>query len=136
MDRNYLSQSIDDEEYLYRGITSHQWDSQNNRVTSAAYKDSLGVSVDRSGGRGEDACVSRLLQIKPFIAIGKLLVKFVRDKELLVKYKPTEDNEYHSEIHQSEEKIELTTGQAKSLSRETTVVYQQNNEIISGEPEG
>lgn len=127
MGKNVLSQIVADEEFLYRGVSDHQWDFQNNRITSAAYKDSLGVSVDRSGSRDEGACISRLLQLKPFMAVGQLLVKFVREKELLVKYTPTEDNEYHSEIHQTEETVGLTTGQARSLSKQATVVYQRTD---------
>ena len=122
-----LSPIIADGEYLYRGITNKQWDFVNNRITSAAYKDSLGVSVDRSGDRDEESCVSHLLQNKPFIAIGRLMAGFVRESGLLVKYDPTEENEYHSEIRHSENRAELTTGQSRKMSRSATVVYLQED---------
>ena len=128
MSRKVLSPIVADEEYLYRGVSIQQWDYQNNRITSAAYKDSLGVSVDRSADREESNCISRLLQMKPFVAVGRLLVGFVREEKLLVRYKPTEENSYHSEIHQSEDRIELTTGQARSLSRHSIVVYKKTDE--------
>ena len=134
MEEQSLSPEIADDEFLYRGISNHQWDFQNNRITSAAFKDSLGVSVDRSGNRNNEACISRLLQTKPFYAIGRLLVSYVREKSLLVKYLPTEYNEYHSEIHHSLTRVELTTGQARALSQSATVVYQQEGTIESDEP--
>lgn len=136
MGRIVLSPTIADEEYLYRGVSRHQWDFQNNRISSAAYKDSMGVSVDRSGDRDDDACIDRLMLLKPFYAVGRLLAGLVRKENLLVKYQPTEDNEYHSEIHRSEEIIELTTGQARSLSRKAAVVFKQTDEEESGEPRG
>lgn len=41
-----IPEEIDDNEFLYRGVTTLNWDEENNRPSSATFKDSLGASVD------------------------------------------------------------------------------------------
>ena len=54
-------------ESLYRGLY-HMWIEDDNTVSSAAFKDSAGVSVDRDGGRDEQDCVDRMVNALPQIA--------------------------------------------------------------------
>lgn len=122
---NQIPQIINDNEYLYRGIIEKFWDFKNNRVSSAAFKDSKGVSVDRSADRAECDCITYLQKKKHFFAITKIQVIEVKKNDAVVKYCPLSDNPYHSEIHNSEDKVSLTKGKASRISR-TSKVVQKN----------
>jgi len=55
-----LNDEIEDSEFLYRGVVTQNRDFENDRPTSATFKDSKGVSVDRDGGREDKYCVNHL----------------------------------------------------------------------------
>ncbi len=59
-----VSQIIADDEYLYRGIIQLNWDYENNRPSSATFKDSKGVSVDRDSYRHEKECIDFLIRLR------------------------------------------------------------------------
>ena len=62
-----MDDSFAQDERLYRGL--HKiWIGDDNSVSSAAFKDSGGNSVDRDGGREEQACIDRLMGALPQIA--------------------------------------------------------------------
>jgi hypothetical protein len=48
-----LSPEFSDAENLFREVIENNWDYEENRPSSAIFKDSKGVSVDRDGGRTE-----------------------------------------------------------------------------------
>lgn len=103
-----LETTVGDEEYLFRGIVPVNWDFDNDRPSSATFKDSLGVSVDRDGGRTDQDCIEKLIERKNFFAICKVLTKDVRDVGAIVKYAPINpQNLFHSEIHDSETSVQL-----------------------------
>lgn len=110
-----LSPFISNEEYLYRGISELNWDYENNRPSSAIYKDSKGVSVDRDGKRSELNIVAFLRSTKDFFAICKIKTEDVRLHNATVLYRPIEQNIYHAEIHDSSEKIQLRGSKPKKL---------------------
>lgn len=118
-----LNNTIADTEFLYRGIIEEWYDKENNRISSAAFKDSKGVSVDRDGNRNEKECVKTILSIerkpprKPFYKVCKLLTKQVRESEAFVKYCPSNSNVFHSEIHNSENEVVLSQRKARILSK-------------------
>lgn len=120
---NGIPEIIADEEFLYRGITALHWCSEESRITSAAFKNPIGVSVDRSHGREEKVCASRLLNNDSrFLFIARILTKDVRDGGMYPIYKPLEENIYHSEIHRSETEIALTGGQINKLKQSAEIV--------------
>lgn len=123
MDDNTLPEEIANEEYLYRGIVSLHWEKEKNRISSAAYKNPGGLSVDRDGGRDKDACVQRLLASSDFMFVTRLLTGNVRSEGLHPIYKPVSDNVYHSEIHQSNNDVELTRGQARQLNKLAEIAF-------------
>lgn len=102
---NGLNSYIDDDEFLYRGVIDAFWDYENSRPSSAAFKDSKGVSVDRDGYRELEDCINFLKSKKDFIAICKVKTDKVRVLQAVVKHMPVDDNIYHSEIHDSEVRI-------------------------------
>lgn len=123
---NKIPQEIGDEEYLYRGVVEINWDNELQRPSSATYKDSFGVSVNRDASRKEQDCVEQLLNLKPFKAVCRVTALTVRKIEAVAKYLPTEDNIYHSEIHNSEDKIPLSGGKASKIREQSEVVYISN----------
>lgn len=125
MHSNSLNPFIENEEYLYRGIIELNWDYENNRPSSATFKDSFGVSVDRDCGRLEGNCISYLNNKKDFFAICKVITEKVRELDAYVKYVPKEDNIYHSEIHDSEEKIQLKGSKPKKIRDNAIIVFKK-----------
>lgn len=121
-----LSDTFFDDEFLYRGVVDHNWDYQENRPSSATFKDSKGVSVNREARRTESECVLQLLNTKAFKAIVKISVKDVNECNAISKYTPIPDNEYHSEIHDSIDRVEIRSGKARSLQKKSIQVYMQS----------
>jgi len=119
-----LDDVVNDDEYLFRGVVKNNWDILNNRPSSAAFKGSTGVSVDRDGERNETDCIQGLLQNKPFFAICKVLTGDVRGLNAIVQYLPVEGNIYHSEIHNSLDEILLKGKKPSKIREMSTVVYQ------------
>ena len=115
---------ISDTEYLYRGIVDANWDYERNRPSSATFKDSFGVSVNRDDHRDENLCVQELLEIRNFKGICKILTSAVREIGAVAFYKPIPLNIYHSEIHSSVDIIQIKGKKAKDLRTESELVYQ------------
>lgn len=118
-----LPPEIENDEYLYRGIVENNWDFENNRPSSATFKDSIGVSVDRDNKRPENECVNFLTTTKSFFAVCKVKTAHVRELNGLVKYSPTENNPFHSEIHDSTERISLRGSKPKKIRDASQVIY-------------
>jgi len=108
-----LSINIEDQKFLFRGVIEINWDYENNRPSSAAFKDSFGVSVDRDGGRIETDCINFLKGRKDFFVICKIQTGKVRKLNAVVKYLPTNENLYHSEIHDSDERAQMRGSKPK-----------------------
>lgn len=122
---NQINPIIDNNEFLYRGIIEHFWDFENNRPSSAIFKDSKGVSVDRDIARNENDCVEFLQSKKDFFAICKIQTKKVRELDAIAKYLPVEGNIYHSEIHDSESRVQMRGSKPKKLRGNCVVVYKK-----------
>lgn len=84
------------EEILYRGVFPGFRKAEEGRPTSACFKDSRGVSVNRSGDDGAGALNHLAL--------------------------PDGENDYHSEIHKDENTVKLTTPIARRLAMESGTV--------------
>lgn len=116
---------VDDSEFLYRGIIEVNWDFENDRPSSATFKDSFGVSVDRDNWRKEADCIEFLLKKKGFFSICKIKTGKVRALNALVKYLPANDNIYHTEIHDSEERAQMKGSKPKKIRDLAEVVYKK-----------
>lgn len=118
-----LPLEISDEENLYRGITKQPqlWKMAQDRPSSAAFKDSKGVSVDREGYRGEAELVDSLNSRFELRAIVFVNAGYCRRIETSPIAKPLDDNPYHAEIHNID-RVELTASKAKKLARGCVVV--------------
>lgn len=120
---NLINPIINNDEYLYRGIIELNWDYENNRPSSATFKDSNGVSVDRDNSRPELECIEFIKNKKNFFAICKIETYDVRELNAVVKYSPIENNIHHSEIHDSLEKVQMQGSKPKKLRDATILVY-------------
>lgn len=117
-----LGKEIDNDEFLYRGIIEKFWDYSNNRPSSAAFKDSKGISVDRQGLRDEKLCVEKLIEKRNFFAVSKIKTEVVRNLNAIVIYLPVDNNLYHSEIHDSIDRVKLRGSKPKKLRDSSTTV--------------
>lgn len=120
-----FNSEIEDSEFLYRGVVVQNWDFENDRPTSATFKDSKGVSVDRDGGRKESDCITKLNSVNDFHAICKVQTKDVRDLDAIVIYKPVPENDFHSEIHDSTERIQMRGKKPSKIREKSIVVYKK-----------
>ncbi len=105
-----MEDTIGKDEFLYRGI--HEiWITKedNNRISSAAFKQASGCSVDRDGGRKKEDCISRLLGLKDFGAVCRIVNYEVSQSGAVSVYCPSKTNIYHTEIRDSPEKIEISS---------------------------
>lgn len=121
MDDNFSA-----DECLYRGLPQ-MWLKDDKSVSSAAFKDSGGVSVDRDGGRTEEECINKMVgNLTNIVAIGRLTCGDVTACDALPKYLPVEGNEYHSEIHDSAEQIQIKKqSKAKKIADKCQVVFRK-----------
>jgi hypothetical protein len=119
-----LEEEIDDSEYLYRRVILNPsfWDSEKKLPTSAIFKDSNGVSVDRQGERSQKDIIRDALKY-PLKALVHVKTEKCRELDTVPVYKPVEDNMYHSEIHDSIDKVRLSSSKAKRLRDNCKVVY-------------
>lgn len=120
---NSMENNIHDEERLFRRLKDipQYWKKDTNRPTSALFKDSKGVSVDRCNFRCKEDIIKDEERLHDLYGGGSELKCIVSVKkencdEVLVKYEPEENNDYHSVIYSNEDNIVLTRGQAKKLA--------------------
>ena len=84
-------------------------------LSSAAFLDKNGLSVERAGKRSNNAVVNKMK--KTFVgSIFSVTVKICRDVNAVVKYRPTR-NKYHSEIHGGAQSVVLTPMQRRYLAK-------------------
>lgn len=120
-----ISQQIDGQEFLYRGIVENNWDYTRNRISSAAFKDSKGVSVDRDAFRDKEECIKALNKKKNFFGICRVKTQIVRELNAIVKYLPEKDNIYHSEIHDSITDIPMKGSKPRRIREMSELVYKK-----------
>lgn len=123
---------IDPDERLFRAVKfiPHLWDDETGRPSSALFKDSKGVSVDRDGGRPTEKIVGSYLNM-----FGEEKVRAVVFLEAwkcfqagtYIKYTPSRRNKFHAEIHRSPNQIELTKSQQRFLAKNCIFVFQRES---------
>lgn len=114
------------DERLYRGLHS-MWIKDDDSISSAAFKDSCGVSVDRDGGREEKDCIERMVVALPQIAgVGRITCGEVEECGAIPKYLPVEGNEYHSEIRDSAEQVQIKSQpKSRKLANKCQLVFKK-----------
>lgn len=119
---------IQDQESLFRHFHFLQWHTTENRLSTAAFQQSNGTSVDREGERSEDEIISDFRKRPNLsqIGIAKLTAIDCREVDAVVLPAPEPENKYHAQIQKNETTPKITRGQANRLSRKFSLVIQAN----------
>lgn len=115
-----MDSSFDGAERLYRAVypPSHPgmfW-KKDGTISSSAFSDPKGLSVERGYYREPEEIIDKMRRTFTGCIVS-LSVQNCRDVEAVVKYLPSKTNEYHSEIHGSDTKVQLSKSQRLQLAR-------------------
>lgn len=116
---------FNNDEKLYRAVYPPEindlfW-KKDGSLTSAAFRDKRGLSVERGFYR-EDEQVVRAMSNYFSGIVAVVTVRDCRDVNALVLYLPTGRSKYHSEIHGSKERIVLSSSQRKHLASMSKII--------------
>lgn len=117
-----MNNNFPSDESLYRAINPVNgfWKT-NGKLSSAAFKDGKGLSVDRGDFRPDEIVVDEMShRLKG--SIVKFSVEDCNKIDARVQYDPNEEDQYHSLVL-GKERIRLSDSQAKRLRDNCTVVY-------------
>lgn len=126
-----MKETIEKHEKLYRMVimNPNYWKNELGKPSSAVFKDSKGVSVDRDGSRSELNITETFIErfgAEKMKAIVSITAEFCYDLETHLVYSPTDDNKYHAEIHASEERAPLSNSKARKLANECIITWENN----------
>ena len=117
---NSIHAEFFEDELLYRAVRPSYL--RNGRLSSAAFKDKNGLSVERGYHRPSKACVDNMRSFSKLEgSIYSVSIENCKIAKAYVRYCPTK-NLFHSEIHGSETEITLDDAQALILSRSAKFV--------------
>lgn len=115
-----MDNTFDNTEKLYRAVYPPDiadifW-KKDGSISSAAFADPKGLSVDRGDHRDDSEVVTSMR--KKFNGhIISIYVKNCMDVQAVVLYTPSRSNPYHSEIHGSPSSIPLSKSQRRYLAK-------------------
>ena len=120
-----MDNSFKNDEKLYRAvyppnISSMYWKSDGS-VSSAAFADPNGLSVERGYYRKDEDVVSAM-QMRFTGSIIRVYVKNCRDIGAEVRYLPSNNSPYHSEIHGSATTLLLSKTQRRYLAEKASII--------------
>lgn len=113
-------------EKLYRAVypPNHPgmyW-KRDGSLSSAAFADPKGLSVERGYHRENEEIIANMG--KNFVGcIVSIKVEDCNETQAIVKYLPTKNNQYHSEIHGGEDKLLLDKRQRVYLAQKAQKEY-------------
>lgn len=110
-----LPTEISDSETLFKAIKpiNHLW--KEGVPSSAAFKDSKGLSVDRDGGRSKSECIAVLQERIGTKAVVSFRAGECRSIGVMPLAKPLMNNPFHAEVHRNLTEVSLSPSQAKKL---------------------
>lgn len=117
-----MDNNFEETELLLRAVRPGDMYWKDGHLSSAAFKDKYGLSVNRVYDQKIEEALS--VMIKKFS--GSIVSVSVSDCNTVfacVKYLPSKDNLYHCEIHQSETIKILNEYQAKHLANVAQILY-------------
>ncbi len=115
-----MDNTFEPSEKLYRAVYPPEiadifW-KRDGSISSAAFADPHGLSVDRGDYRDDEVVVSDMRR-KFAGHIISLYVKNCSDTKAVVLYLPSSSNPYHCQIHGSESSVMLSKPQRRHLAR-------------------
>ena len=125
-----MDETFSEQELLLRAVypatrRPNFWN--NGRLSSAALKDKRGLSVERTYDRTvKDATLSMSRRFQGLIV--SITVPACNAVQAYIKYCPSQNSPYHSEIHGSQTQVELSDTQALLLARSATIQFVPNLE--------
>ena len=121
-----LPPDIDDQELLYRGVIRKPnfWKSKENRPSSAAFKDSNGVSVDRDGSRESSEIILSFERRLCLRAVVTITAEKCREFQTHPVAVPQPENIYHAEIHDSPNCVQISKRKARHIAESVVIVHQ------------
>ena len=120
-----MNNTFNHDEKLYRAIYPPEiarlyW-KQDGSLSYKAFEDPKGLSVDRGDYRPDsDVVIDMHKRLTGYIF--KLYVKTCKDAGTVLKYLPSNNNPYHSEIHGNNNKALLSKHQSYLLAKKATLV--------------
>ena len=121
MDNNFSS-----DEKLYRAVyppdQKEMFWKKDGSLSSASFADNRGLSVDRGNYRSDSEVIKDMLTRLSGCIIS-VTVGNCMETDALVKYLPSGNNIYHSEIHGNQDTIVLNKSQRRYLALHARVVY-------------
>lgn len=123
-----MNNSFPDDEKLYRAVLPPDYAKmfwkENGSLSSAAFSDPKGLSVERGDFRGDEVVIAGM---KKFFrgCIVSVTAKQCRNVDAVIKYLPTKRSNYHSEIHGSESKKLLSKPQRRALALNAKKEYME-----------
>lgn len=108
-----MDNSFQGDEKLYRAVFA-TYKKKDGTFSDASLKDAKGLSVERGDYRDDqDVLLNMAGRFKDYLV--SLTVNDCWREEAIVKYLPSRESIYHSEIHGSESKLVLSSSQRKHL---------------------
>ncbi len=123
-----MDNTFDDAEKLYRAVypPSHPglfW-KKDGGISPSAFADPKGLSVERGCYRKSEEIVEKMKKIFSGCIVS-LSVRNCRDVDAVVKYLPSTDNNYHSEVHGSDDVALLSKSQRFHLAEVANKEYME-----------
>lgn len=116
-------------EVLYRKIHSNHYDKygkKGKKISPSAFKDKKGCSVNKLAGRNENDIISyyesKWETPYKMKAIVKITVQECLDIPTYPVNKPTCNNKFHAEIHDSAFQIKISQRKARLLAKKVKIV--------------
>lgn len=117
-----MDDCFEDEEKLYRAvIPKDMYIKKDGSLTSAAFKATDGCSVDRGNYRNDNDAVSFMRKTLEG-SVYSILVKTCRERDIYIKYEPTDGNPFHSGLYKDLSLSKMTPGQCKYLAQSAVFV--------------
>lgn len=121
-----MDNTFPDCEKLYRAVFPESYMKmfwkKDGTVSSAAFTDKEGLSVERGNFRDDKSVIEEMHKFFRGCIIS-FTVEQCKEVNAIVKYKPTDRSNYHSEIHGTETVPLLSKGQRKKLAAGSKIEY-------------
>lgn len=119
------------EENIFRAVPDAQYDFNEDKPSTAAFKDSQGLSVDRQWERQIHECKDFILAKDKFAnskAIVHISTETCKVHGANPNYKPEPDNNYHSILIRPDGTIRLSDSTRRKLKENCIVCYKREED--------